>query len=540
MEPIDSALDYHCLNREESVSPTTIPRNMDSEKTCSQLSRSLSINSTRSALSIETNSTRRESVGSATSYSDNSFFHSSLSSSSSSNLKAGRPLKWNGKPLRRGYVRPQGTNFAASAKSRESVLSLGSIAHLQYYFARTGLLDGKGGRRARKKPNQDSLDYSALDASFISINTSSDADSIVTSMESNPEYPIVRGENDSSMIDEEESGFYSSENDENHPHMLPPTVSTYNHREKHIPHPPTLGELREELIKTLLDASSALTELDSEADTHPKSPIRPSSTDKGNGEQTNKENHGWHQVQGVHILDVMTLAIRAAKIYYTAHERPARLAAIKPEKHVRSELLSIMEVLRKMATRNFASGIKNEERKIMEQWLNNTQDILLREKAMIEEERSECARWIWLDDNWSGSPANREWAFMKSMDPDSDSLPEFQSVDEVSDEELPTEFLKDLTTGLRLVKLHNAIVRRSKRPFGAIEKWHTDFGKPYRSTENLLFWIKAAELRFEIILNVDVTGVVHGASREVWKQFENAILTWCGTVRREISTELES
>jgi hypothetical protein len=30
--------------------------------------------------------------------------------------------------------------------SPDSVMSLGSIAHLQYYFARTGLLDGKSGR----------------------------------------------------------------------------------------------------------------------------------------------------------------------------------------------------------------------------------------------------------------------------------------------------------------------------------------------------------------------------------------------------------
>ena len=35
-------------------------------------------------------------------------------------------------------MRPQGTNFADSAKNRDSVMSLGSIAHMQYYFARTG------------------------------------------------------------------------------------------------------------------------------------------------------------------------------------------------------------------------------------------------------------------------------------------------------------------------------------------------------------------------------------------------------------------
>ena len=49
----------------------------------------------------------------------------------------------------RGYVRPQGVSFAPSAGNRDSVLSLGSIAHLQYYFARTGLLDGKGAQLAK-------------------------------------------------------------------------------------------------------------------------------------------------------------------------------------------------------------------------------------------------------------------------------------------------------------------------------------------------------------------------------------------------------
>lgn len=46
---------------------------------------------------------------------------------------------------RRGYVRPQGTEFSKSARSRNSVMALGSIAHVQYFFARTGLLEGKGG-----------------------------------------------------------------------------------------------------------------------------------------------------------------------------------------------------------------------------------------------------------------------------------------------------------------------------------------------------------------------------------------------------------
>lgn len=46
---------------------------------------------------------------------------------------------------RRGYLRPVGTEFSKSAQKRDSVMALGSISHLQYFFAKTRLLDGKGG-----------------------------------------------------------------------------------------------------------------------------------------------------------------------------------------------------------------------------------------------------------------------------------------------------------------------------------------------------------------------------------------------------------
>jgi len=128
---------------------------------------------------------------------------------------------------------------------------------------------------------------------------------------------------------------------------------------------------------------------------------------------------------------------------------------------------------------------------------------------------------------------------MESMDSDADTLPEYKSLDGIGNEDLPTDFLKDLRTGMRLVKLHNAVVKKSKRPFGAIDKWHTDFRKPYRCAENLRYWIKAAELRWEVILKVDVMGVVNGTDRAAWKGFEDAIWKWCGKVREEITGELK-
>ena len=478
----------------------------------------------------------RDSLGSSTGSA-----RTSVSRSSSASYTHRQSLGGPEKPKRRGYVRPQGTNFAASAQSRESVLSLGSIAHLQYYFARTGLLDGKGGRLLKKKDNRGTLDLSALDTSFLTPRVvGSDVDSSYASMGSSPE---LHAQGMGGMLVEsptQDDDEYFSGEDEDHPHMLPPTVSTYNHREKPIPHPPSLEELKDDLQKALADAAKVLSDAKKQNPT--SALVSPARTQTADGEPlspTADDNQGWYELQGMHILDIMTLAIRAAKMYYTAHDQPARLSAIKSERKIRAELLTVMDVLKRMATRNFASGMRTEERETMEQWVEGVYEMLKQEEAMEETERKQRASWTWLDDSWQGRGVEREYAFMKSMDPEFDTLPEFKSVDEVSDEELPTEFLKDMKTGMRLVKLHNAIVRKSKRPFGAIDKWHTDFRKPYRCAENLRYWIKAAELRWEVVLKVDVMGVVNGTDRAAWKGFEDAIWKWCGRVREEITGEIK-
>jgi hypothetical protein len=243
----------------------------------------------------------------------------------------------------------------------------------------------------------------------------------------------------------------------------------------------------------------------------------------------------------MHILDVMTLAIRAAKMYYTAHDQPARLAAIKSERKIRAELLSVMEVLKRMATRNFASGMRIEERETMDAWVAGVYDMLKQEAALEETEKRQRSSWRWLSESWEGSEVEREYEFIKSMDPDFLTLPPLTLVNDVADDgQLPTEFLREMRTGMRLIKLHNALVRKSKRPFGAIDKWHTDFGKPYRSADNLRYWVKAAELRWEVLLNFDVMGVANGTDRAAWKSFEEAIWKWCAKVRQEISGELRA
>ncbi|KAI0396665.1 hypothetical protein F5Y17DRAFT_76090 [Xylariaceae sp. FL0594] len=448
--------------------------------------------------------------------SDVSFASSRQSTMSSSD----RPLK------PRGYSRPRGTDFAASARQRESVLSLGSISHLQYYFATTGLLDGKGGQLARKRHPRATLDLSSLDSSsFLSPKLgSSDGDSSYVSMANSPDFgPQSLMEDhmvESPTFDHDR--FDSDEYEEPEPDILPPTTSTYIHREKHIPKPPTIEELKANLTQALDAAAQVLAEIVSSETNAPPHPTDGSS----------KAVPGWYEIQGMRVLDVMTLAIQAAKLYYTAHEQPDRLDAIKSEKEIRSELLSVMEVLKHTATRNFAGGYRDEEKTIMCSWIHSIRKMLLDEEAIEQAERLEMESWTWLKGDWTGREIERELAFLSSIDSETPSLPPWTPVESAT--ELPTPFLQSMQNGLRLVKLHNAAVKKSRRRFGAIGSYHTDTQKPYRCADNLRYWIKAAELRWEVMLKVDVMAVVY-SKPEAWSGFETAIWQWCRKVREEIT-----
>ncbi|KAF2971628.1 hypothetical protein GQX73_g1956 [Xylaria multiplex] len=434
------------------------------------------------------------------------------------------------KPLkRRGYSRPQGTDFAASARQRESVLSLGSISHLQYYFARTGLLDGKGGQLARKRHPKATLDLSSLENSGLLSPRlgASDGDSSYASMASSPdlvaetfgEEPLV----ESPTFDHDQ--FDSDEYEEADPDILPPTTSTYIHRERPLVKPPTIQELKTSLTTTLDAAAKVLAEVVS-ASVAPPSPQSTTASPK--------TGQGWYEIQGMQVLDVMTLAIQAAKMYYTAHEHPDRLDTIKSEKEIRSELLSVMEVLKHTATRNFAGGYREDELKVMTSWIDSILTMLQKEEGIESAEKAERASWIWLKGDWTGREIEREVAFLSSIDNESDPFPPWTPIESAT--ELPTQFLESFQNGLRLVRLHNASVKKSRRRFGAIGSFHTDTQKPYRCAENLRYWIKAAELRWEVILKVDVKGVVYNQP-EAWKDFEAAIWQWCRKVRQEITAE---
>ncbi|OKL55602.1 hypothetical protein UA08_09037 [Talaromyces atroroseus] len=429
---------------------------------------------------------------------------------------------------RRGYIRPQGVEFAESAKNRESVMCLGSIAHLQYYFARTGLLDGKGAQMARPKNAQQKEVPKLLltqDPQFTESLVDSPLDEIA---------PHVVEFGDNAAGNDEEEG---EEEEEEEELMLPPTVSTYSVKTHHIAPPPKLKVLRKDLVGALDKASLAVKKSESaphESATQNISTDTLATLSPSASSSASPKPLGWDEVQGVHILDLVTLAIRAARVYYINHEHPDRLAGIKSERQFREELLAVTDVLKSWASRNFAGGLRKHERASILGWMAGVLIVLDEERRLEEAEAKERASWDWASGDWTGREREREEAFLQTlvngMGADI-TLPKWTSPEKAV---LPTPFLSRLRDGRDLIRMHNQAVRKSRRLFGEIKTPHEDIAKPYRRAENLRYWRKAAELRWEIKLELDVMGVVYGSSDDAWRQFDAALLEWCRGVREEM------
>lgn len=409
-------------------------------------------------------------------------------------------------------MRPEGTQFSKSAKNRESVQNLGTIAHLQYYFARTGLLDTATGRVAKSRKagsrtasgNEPLSPLSPLDGDMSALSLASPEGSMVDA-----------GYFVESPLDEAASPSW----DDGEPMMLPPTVSTYKNNPVYLPPPPDMTVLRRELRESLDEAMKHLRELE-----------------KGFGadQVIDADQSSWFEIQGLNLLDVTTLAIRAAKNYYTAHEEPQRLYALRSERQIRKELYEVLEVLKRLAIRNFANGVQPYETIQIKQWVVDIGKLLDTEEEKERAEHNERETWSWREGDWTGKERERELLFLKSFDNSSEALPEWT---EPKDGETATPFLLELQNGLRLVHLHNALVRKSRRHFEEIKQYHTDTAKPYRCADNIRYWVKAAELRWDIKLDVDVMGVVQGKDDIAWKKLDTAMLQWCQGVREEITAE---
>jgi hypothetical protein len=412
---------------------------------------------------------------------------------------------------------------------------------MQYYFARTGLLDGKGAQLAKEKDLKDWKDLKRM-SSKENLDPAGRAtcdDLGVTSLslyDGSSSYAVSDPGQDTGLVESPTDMHSNSEawaaalgaRAAGEPPMLPPTVSTYKQKPSYTEPLPDIPVLRRELKEALQDACKVIEESQQK---QPQGLLLSDSTQAGE-----QSKDGFYEIQGLHILDIITLAIRAAKNYYTAHSHPERLYAIRSEKDIRRDLYQVLDILKRMASRNFRGGMRLMELTGIICWIESIDQLLKTEEAREQREAAEREAWSWKEGNWTGREREREWMFLKSFDRDQPPLPQWPEVTE-EEQTLPNDFLFALQDGQRLVKLHNALVDKSKRQFDLIKHWHTDVAKPYRMAENLRYWIKASELRWEIKLTVPVSDVVNNKDPEAWKAFDEAILRWCQGIREELTEE---
>lgn len=192
-----------------------------------------------------------------------------------------------------------------------------------------------------------------------------------------------------------------------------------------------------------------------------------------------------------------------------------------------------MDTLKRMANREFEGGMRDQEQLNITSWVQSIDDLLRDEQEMEKKEQEMPEQWTWLRGDWTGREREREQQFFNAFDPDMHALPTWT----VPTQE-PSPFLKSVQSGIRLVNLHNSLVKRSRRRFGEITTFHTDLNKPYRCADNLRYWIKAAELRWEVKLSLNVLDLVYEKQPDVWQTFDAALLKWSAAVREELTNEL--
>jgi hypothetical protein len=202
----------------------------------------------------------------------------------------------------------------------------------------------------------------------------------------------------------------------------------------------------------------------------------------------------------------------------------------------------VLEILKRMAARNFAGGLRQNEKVAILTWIVGISELI---QAEINEEKREVEQrtgWVWRTGDWTGRERERELAFIKSFIENPNDVPEWTKPESTSQ---PSPFLTYFASGLELVKLHNILVAKSARAFEIIKTYHADTTKLYRRAENLRFWNKAAELRWDIHLKWDIMGVAtladakddNAAKEQIWRSFDEALLKWCGGVREELCRE---
>ncbi|RIA94170.1 hypothetical protein C1645_818454 [Glomus cerebriforme] len=426
-----------------------------------------------------------------------------------------------GSPGKRGYKKPsKPREFAKSAKKRQSVLALGSITHLQHFYAKRGIIIKP------KKPKH--LEEAEKKKMNLSINTNI-SDLLNVTEEPDEDFP---------------------------PTPLPPSpppLPAYITSKLDVElDPEVLLATCHADIQAMIDVWCMVTgEVKAEANPVP--------------------------VDVLAAIETTTKAVQSVKNYSMFKEDLSTESLSK----IRAAALEVLEMISDLEISyrddddsssedghiykesNFHS--LDRQRNILRKYLEVVEECLLfddqdiyppntsylRPSSISSEEELKQGGTIPTPPLSPGHP-NSEWinpdafgddviaryhAFLEAHRPSkSKQAPDYTPLpDPLVDK---TEFLASLADGKLLCIIYNTIVRRSKRPFGFIDKIHEDTSRTYRATENLKFFAAAAKFRFEIKFDEFNATEIVKLTNTGKAQLERILEVFCEKAMEElISTE---
>ena len=241
----------------------------------------------------------------------------------------------------------------------------------------------------------------------------------------------------------------------------------------------------------------------------------------------NECEHSLSHGDGMDIVERATATIRLAQRYRTQ----VRHEDWDDEKRLRRDAVDVLVILRNIAERD-GIDVTAEEKGVVRTWCKAVRTRVERDDEVRRGVWEKAASWM--EGNWQG----KEWGMISYMiltNPDRYHL--FLSQFDPSQPKLPpptsTRFLDILRTGTKLCLIHNASTHFSLRPFGLITRFHTDTTVQYRVTDNLRYFAKAAEIRWEIILDWDVEEIYRESPRGD-EMLRSQLGKWCQHVIDEM------
>lgn len=237
--------------------------------------------------------------------------------------------------------------------------------------------------------------------------------------------------------------------------------------------------------------------------------------------------HSLKEAGGLEIVENTTATIRLAQ-RYRAHVRHEDW---EDEKKLRRDVVDVLFILRRITERE-DNEVTEEDKSVIRIWCNDVKTRIDRDDEVRREMWERATAWM--EGNWE----NNEWGiaipdltnleryhlFLVQFDPSEPRLPPHST----------EEFLESLRSGTKLCLIHNTLTQFSLRPFGLITRFHTDTSVRYRVTDNLRYFAKAAQIRWEIQIEWDV--------EEIWRASPNGdemlkreLAKWCNAVINEMN-----